>query len=130
MNIKETAQAIHAINKEKGFWDKPRNTGELLMLVTSELAEALEADRKGKYANLDLAKQYAEHGYHLPTERQRVEFKAHFEKDIKDTFEDEIADAVIRLFDLSEGLGIDLEFHIRHKMAYNNTRERLHGKSY
>lgn len=49
---------------------------------------------------------------------------------IKDTFEDEIADAVIRLFDLAKGLGIDLEWHIQQKMEFNKTRERMHGKKY
>ena len=128
MNIKETSVAIHAINKEKGFWDKERNTGELLMLVTSELAEALEADRKGRKADKQRLTVLGTHGDKL--ERNTLLFKKVFEGDIKDTFEDEIADAVIRLFDLAEGLGIDLEFHIKHKMAYNKTRERLHGKAY
>ena len=128
MNIKETATAIHQINKDKGFWDKERNTGELLMLVTSELAEALEADRKGKRADKQRLIVLGTHGDKL--ERNLLLFKKVFEGDIKDTFEDEIADAVIRLFDLAEGMNIDLEFHIKHKMAYNKTRERLHGKAY
>ena len=125
MNIKETAQAIHAINVEKGFWDKPRNTGELLMLVNSELCEALEADRKGRHCReLDKAR------YLRLLGARDLPMEIFFETEIKDTFQDEIADAVIRLFDLAEGLGIDLEFHIKHKMEYNKTRERLHGKSY
>ena len=130
MNIKETAQAIHAINKEKGFWDKPRNTGELLMLIKSELCEALEADRKKNYANIYWLKQFENKGVTHATKEEIRICKEVFERDMKDTFEDEIADAVIRLFDLSEGMGIDLEFHIRHKMEYNKTRERLHGKAY
>lgn len=35
----------HRIAKEKGFWDKERNIPEMLMLVVSELGEALEAYR-------------------------------------------------------------------------------------
>jgi NTP pyrophosphatase (non-canonical NTP hydrolase) len=49
---------------------------------------------------------------------------------VKDTFEDEIADTVIRLLDLSEGLGIDIEKHIRLKLEYNKTRPHKHGKKY
>ena len=128
MNIKETAQAIHAINKDKGFWDKPRNTGELLMLINSELCEALEADRHGNIVDKQRLEVLTEMGDTWET--NPMQFKKVFQEDIKDTFQDEIADAVIRLFDLSEGLGIDLEFHIKHKMAYNKTRERLHGKAY
>ena len=44
--IKEMTELCHAIAKSKGFWDKPRNTGEALMLVVTELAEAMEAHRK------------------------------------------------------------------------------------
>ncbi len=41
----------HRIAREKGFWERRRNVGEMLMLVVSELAEALEADRKNDGAN-------------------------------------------------------------------------------
>ncbi len=49
--MKAYTDLCHRIAREKGFWAKPRNTGEMLMLVVSELAEALEADRKGDRAN-------------------------------------------------------------------------------
>lgn len=51
MDLRETARQIHENNKAKGFWDKERNVGEMLMLVVSELSEALEADREGRYVN-------------------------------------------------------------------------------
>lgn len=41
----------HRIARQKGFWGRRRNTGEMLMLVVSELAEALEADRKNDAEN-------------------------------------------------------------------------------
>jgi NTP pyrophosphatase (non-canonical NTP hydrolase) len=44
--IKEMTDLCHVIAKSKGFWDKERNTGEALMLVVTELAEAMEAHRK------------------------------------------------------------------------------------
>ena len=108
------AQEIYQNNKEKGFWDKERNVGEMLMLVTSELGEAMEAHRKGRFANLEAYEEFSED----------------FEDAIKDTFEDEIADSVIRLLDMCGGLGIDIDTHIRLKLEYNKTRERLHGKKY
>lgn len=126
MNIKDIAKEIHQNARDKGFWDKERNVGELLMLVTSELAEALEAHRKGRFADL---LQFA-HDRIGPAFHEQSTTKQAFEEHIKDTFEDEIADAVIRLFDLAEGMGIDLETHIMLKLAYNKTRERLHGKKY
>jgi len=114
--LNSSAQIIFQNNKAKGFWDNERNVGELLMLVTSELGEAMEAHRKGNFTP-DLFKGSS----HTPSA-----FKEH----IKDTFEDEIADAVIRLLDLSAGLGIDLEWHIRSKVQYNESRQKLHGKLY
>jgi NTP pyrophosphatase (non-canonical NTP hydrolase) len=114
--LNKSAQTIYENNKSKGFWDNERNVGELLMLVTSELGEAMEAHRKGNFTP-GLFKGSS----HTP---------AAFEANIKDTFEDEIADAVIRLLDLAAGLKIDLEWHIRSKVEYNLSRPKLHGKKY
>lgn len=118
--INDLVKECHAVAADKGFWDKERNTGEMLMLVTSELGEAMEAHRKGRFANLQ--------GWAI--NEKNLSFKENFELHIKDSFEDEIADAVIRLFDLCGGLNIDLEAHINLKLKYNKTRERLHGKQY
>ena len=125
----------HKIAKSKGFWDNPRNVGEMLMLITSELGEAMEAHRKGKFANwehFEKIKSKSEsdfnHLYHNENFESRQ--KVAFEHAIKDSFEDEIADAVIRLFDLVGGLNIDLEKHINEKLKYNKTRDKFHGKNY
>lgn len=119
MEIKKLIEESHNTAKEKGFWDTERNVGEMLMLVVSELGEALEAHRHDKFADWkDIEKT-----------TPGFEDKA-FEAKIKDTFEDEIADVFIRLGDLCGGLGIDIEKHIEAKMAYNKTREKLHGKKY
>ncbi|MEI2422137.1 hypothetical protein V6O07_17795, partial [Arthrospira platensis SPKY2] len=47
--LNESARIIHKNNKEKGFWDTEKNVGELLMLVVSELGEAMEAHRKSNF---------------------------------------------------------------------------------
>lgn len=47
-NINELIQKAHSDAVSNGWWDEPRNTGELLMLIVSECGEALEAHRKGK----------------------------------------------------------------------------------
>lgn len=49
MTINELGKEAYQIAKNKGFWDKNRNIGELLMLTTSELGEALEAHRKNHF---------------------------------------------------------------------------------
>lgn len=118
---------IHSNNKAKGFWDTKRNFGELLMLVTSELSEALEAHRSGKKANRS---KYLNDVMHAPAFHEKAIERKAFEEHIKNSVEDEIADAVIRLLDMASGLHIDLEWHIRAKLEYNKGREHKHGKAY
>lgn len=89
-NLNTLAQQIHENAKAKGFWDEPRNTGEVFMLMVSELAEALEAERKGRRASLE--------GYELYKKDSGFDVDV-FKAQIKDTFEDEIADTVIRILD-------------------------------
>ena len=50
-SLNELAQLCHRIAKEKGFWDEERNIGEALMLVVTELAEAMEGHRHQDDAN-------------------------------------------------------------------------------
>ncbi|MCX6222458.1 MAG: hypothetical protein NTZ69_15915 [Bacteroidia bacterium] len=117
--LNQAAIDINQGNIEKGFYQNKIEIGTQLMLVVSELSEALEADRKGKHADKNAYNNDIEHHPN----------KA-FEIFIKDTVEDEIADAIIRLLDLSAHKGIDIEWHIENKLAYNKTRAHKHGKSY
>lgn len=50
-SLNELSELCHRIAKEKGFWDKERNIGEALMLIVTELAEAMEAHRIQDQAN-------------------------------------------------------------------------------
>jgi NTP pyrophosphatase (non-canonical NTP hydrolase) len=134
MNIKQTINKAHGTAKEKGFWDSERNTSELLMLIVSELAEAQEALRKNLYADKsiseglihDLELQKTDDEFHIDLNHWKTQFESY----VKSSFEDEIADVAIRLFDLCGGLGIDLEKHIELKMKYNSTRGYKHGKAF
>jgi len=88
------------------------NIPERLMLCVSELGEAMEAHRKNKFS-------------HDIVEND----KKYFEKNIKDTFEDEMADVIIRVLDLCHYMKIDIESHIRAKMDYNKTRPKFHKQN-
>lgn len=125
MNIKQISEEIHAVNVKNGFWEdkETKNMGETLMLVVTELAEALEAHRKGHYADMYKYRK-------LNFTPLSITFKENFETHIKNSFEDELADVIIRMLDLCEGFGIDIETHIRLKLEYNKTREYKHGKKY
>lgn len=123
MNLTELAKEIYAGNKERGFWDEERNFGELLMLVVSELGEAIESHRKGWNT---VPAQNVEFMLTL----NDAAFNEAFKDSVKDTVEDEIADAIIRLLDLCGGLGINIDAHVKAKLKYNASRPKLHGKKY
>ena len=132
--MKKFIDKAHSTAKEKGFWDTERNVSEMLMLIVSELAEAQEALRKDHSANNQISNQlHADIEIDRTDEEfvlQVVAWKEAFETHVKSSFEDEIADVAIRLFDLCGGLGIDLEKHIELKMKYNSMRGYKHGKKF
>ena len=126
--INELAKQIHENSRAKGFYDEPKNTGEMLCLIHSEVSEALEADRKDNYSDNHYIQEMEAEGY--TWKDSETSFKSAFEKSVKNTFEDELADIMIRVMDLADFKGIDLEYHIKMKMAYNSLREHKHGKKY
>lgn len=121
-NLKELGVEVNKLSHEKGFYDKPVQVPEKLMLIVSELSEALEAHRKDRFASVD--------GFYNRHDIEGGSFDKAFLENIKDTFEDEMADAAIRLFDLCEELRIDLGLHVELKHKYNSTRPYMHGKKY
>ena len=101
MNLNELAQQVHQANIK--WWQDPvtgnfiqRNKGELLMLIVSEVAEAMEGERKGLMDDK------------LPHRRMA---------------EVELADALIRILDYAGGFGYDLQGAYEEKMAYNSFRK-------
>lgn len=121
----------------RNFADK-LNLGERLMLIVTEVAEAMEEYRNGH----DVTEVYAIRTGMLPPWRSadnsltaqrkifdKVPYDAAAEADhLKpEGFPIEIADALIRIFDLAGAHGIDLDEAVRIKMAYNATRPVRHG---
>jgi NTP pyrophosphatase (non-canonical NTP hydrolase) len=118
--IQKLQNEIHDNAVKKGFWEEPVNIAEKLMLIVTEVAEMCEADRK-KIRCLVIPQVNIENDDH---------FKQYFIEHVKDTFEDEMADTVIRLLDMAKKMDIPLEEHIEAKMRYNSLRPYKHGKQY
>lgn len=104
--LNQYGRDIHAYAKSKGWWEKPRNVGELLALLHSEISEALE--------------EYRRPGEFKPDEIRFVKGKP-------EGFGIELADLFIRLMDMSGAMGIDMEKMVEVKMAYNEKRPYRHG---
>lgn len=119
MNIADWQRQVHQLAREKGWWDGARTDSKgracvdraetiadllsKLALVHSEVSEAVEAARLGALG-LDVSTGKPE-GMVV-----------------------ELADAVIRIMDLCEAMGLDLEGAIAAKTEYNRGRPYRHGK--
>lgn len=88
--IKALAKEIHEGNVKRGFWDNERPMSELLVLIRTEIDEAVEADREGRNANTTKYKKL---------EKKDRFSTVFFSQIIKDTVEDELADTVYRILD-------------------------------
>ena len=181
LDLKKLAQHIHENAKSKGFYDNKGyiffNNAQVFEII-KEVAEFHEAYKKGKDGAGDW---YLENP-------EEIGASPVFLACIKDTWQDELADIMIRLLDYAAFVGFELpqykptktdqvldnyelgsycldwvskltymayekdnsymtesfyyvldfatmlncnlEWHIQAKMAYNATRERLHGKKF
>jgi len=92
---------------EHGFHDKEYSDAHWMMLIVTEISEAVNADRKGKHA--DILKFKREFSVNKYFTSEPIRFKNAFEKCIKDSVEDELADVIIRCLDLSGLKNIDID---------------------
>jgi NTP pyrophosphatase (non-canonical NTP hydrolase) len=127
-NLTEFSKDIHQGNVKRGFYDDPKEIGTVLMLIVTELAEAMESYRGGNRLGSERLSSM-EWDSALDQEFSREDINQ-FKAVVKDTFEDEIADTIIRLFDLCGFLNIDIHKHIILKLKYNSTRPYKHGKAF
>ena len=94
MNYNDLAAKAHENAVKHGFWERKFSNEHCLCLVFTEVCEAVEADRKGNYADYD--------GYAKMPNKQ-----IGFEQFVKNSVEDELADVAIRLADFAGELDID-----------------------
>jgi NTP pyrophosphatase (non-canonical NTP hydrolase) len=109
-----------------------KNIGELLMLIVSELSEALEAHRNKKFTCFNSVKNLNLNNMYPPGHKDSYfntydVYKKSFERDIKDTFEDEMADVILRIFDLCGYLNLDISKYVNE--SYPSTAEENIGQA-
>lgn len=95
--LRHLAEVNHEACVKKGFWPaEGRDTEECLALITGEMFEAVNAPRANKSADLDKYDEVIDRPWDQEVRRMG------FERFIKDTVQDEIADTVLRILDLTE----------------------------
>jgi NTP pyrophosphatase (non-canonical NTP hydrolase) len=110
MQLDEITKIVHDNAVAKGWWDDTpefplRSDGDCLMLMVTELAEAMEELRDG----------------HAPHE-------IYFKGDKPEGVPVELADTIIRICDFAGRHGIKLDEAVALKMKYNETRPYKHGR--
>lgn len=104
MNLNELRNQAYRNAVVHGWHEENLSDEHFLCLVISELMEAVEADRNGMHAKRDNFEYYMKQ-----RKRDDDEFIYAFKYDIKDSLEDELSDACIRLLDLAGLRGYDLD---------------------
>lgn len=104
MKRNEISENAHKNAVEHGFWDVRKSNEHCLMLICTEVAELVEADRKSLVADKQKFNEWMLSG----NPHEHI-FGNAFEKWIKNAIEDEFADIYIRLADLAGALGIDFD---------------------
>jgi NTP pyrophosphatase (non-canonical NTP hydrolase) len=97
------AKDMNRIAREHGFWDNPRNDGEMIALAHSELSECFEALR-----------------HNNPRDEHCIQFN---------NAEVELADCIIRIMDMAYARGYKVAEALLAKSEFNNKRPHMHGKT-
>lgn len=114
MNIRILIEASHALGKDRGFWEQDKDLREEILYIFSNVGDIAKSFKKNKRANWE---KYESLMYQLESDQElKDDFnkisKNIFEKYIKDTFEDEITNVILRITDLIGGKDIDIvEIH-------------------
>lgn len=124
MNLNDWAREIHANSCAHGWWDEERPLPEILMLIVSELSEALEEARKGDPmpGRISCMHYYGGNGVACTVQSER--------HPKPEGIAVEVIDALIRILDWCGKEGLDVEALVTEKHKYNKTRPYKHGKKF
>jgi|SRR5688572_4049163 len=144
--LNELAAQLHQEARQKGFWEGENNPAEKLMLIVSELAEAMEDLRDGRRVNEALTRWHSTpYSTSMPDiTMTRVGSFFYYgtlhqrevtDKDYENAgwlakpvgFPSEMADVLIRTLESCAAWGIDIDEAIALKRAYNSKRGHMNG---
>lgn len=110
MNLNNLRDEAYSIAKANGWHNEEHSDSHCLMLIITEIAEAVNADRNNNHADIASFKEIMSD---IPSGVTLAEhndwFKKAFENHVKNTVEDELSDVVIRCLDLAGLRKFDLE---------------------
>ena len=109
MDLQKLSQEAFETAKAHGWHDEEQPDETYLMLIITEIAEAVQADRKDRHADVESFNYYYEDnddGF----DANGFIFKAYYDDFIKNTVEDELCDIIIRCMDLAALRGISLQY--------------------
>ena len=107
MNLNKFRGKAYHCAVAHGWHEEEKSHMHWLCLVISELMEAVEADRKGRHANVNMYHEICRS--YIPSIPKKNGFIFAYEETIKGTVEEELADACIRLFDYAGVTEYDLD---------------------
>ena len=118
---------VYLANKAKGFWKYREETPQLIRnFFPEEIAEEFAIAVEKAYNAQAIALMHSELSEALEADRKDLmDDKLTHRKGL----EVELADAVIRIMDFTQGKDMDLDNTIAEKLAYNTTRPYLHGEN-
>lgn len=108
MDLQKLSQEAFETAKAHSWHDNELPDEHWLMLIITEIAEAVQADRKNLHANTDVFKSLTP--YNANVSYSDTKFIHLFSIFIKNSVEDELCDIIIRCLDLAALRGISLQY--------------------
>ena len=112
-DLNKLRDRAYQIAKDHGFHEKEYSDEYWLMLIITEIAEAVNADRKDYHARIKDFYEYCTIN----------NFRDHFETFIEDSVEDKLTNVAIRLFDFAGTTNTDLGI-----MKHSRDSDTFRGK--
>lgn len=130
---KELIQKIYEDACAKGFHTEYKSDQHWLIMVITEVAEAIEADRQNRYVKLNPTIK-ADKMFFASLSFTEVAYDLTKHIIVDEAFlgamEAFLPNIIQYVYDWADSMGIDLDWFVEQKIRYNSLREPLHNKKY